>query len=76
MNIAFQKRMRLSEQLASYMDELVAYYLIRPILRTKNNDRSGAITDLFILRSTKLDHVLCSRMSNLDFTQNCVSIVC
>lgn len=76
MNIAFQEGMRLSEKLAGYVYESMACHSTHLIPLTEDNDGSGTVADLLVLRSTELDHVLCGRMCDLDFAQDCVSVVC
>ena len=45
------------------------------VARTKDDDTSSSITTFFILRPTKLDHVLCCRVCNIDFTKDSISVV-
>lgn len=43
--------------------------------RTKDDNARRAVTALLILRPGKFNHVFCSRMRHVDFTQNGISII-
>jgi hypothetical protein len=42
---------------------------------SKDDNRGGSITDFLILCSGELDHTLGGWMLDIDFPQNCVSII-
>lgn len=44
--------------------------------RTKDDDTRGTIADLFVLCPRELDHVLGGRVSDVDFSQDSVAVVC
>jgi hypothetical protein len=43
---------------------------------TQNNDTGSSITDLLVLRPRQLNHALCRGMSNVNLSQNGVTVVC
>ena len=42
---------------------------------TQDNDTRRAVANLLVLSAAELNHGLCSRVSNVDFTQNGISVV-
>ena len=77
-DVALKKREGLGEDFTSFIWKKYGYQIRRDewIQRTDDDDGCRAIPNLLILCATEFNHVLCCRMSNFNFSQNGISVIC
>lgn len=74
MDVALELRQSLSKDFTSCCLSVMSTLSV-PQRRTQNDDSCCAITDLLVLCPAELDHALCCRVCDFDFSEDSVAVV-